>query len=259
MVSNTRTRRAHRPRIAGAGFALAVLIVVAGCGDDDDAAPEPTEDTTTTTAAGATSSTGAGGTATTDPGDLPGEPIEIHPYEGDRLAVAGVAADDTLNVRTAPGTGADVLFELEPLATDVEATGHNRSIEGGGVWAEVTDGDRRGWANVAFLAYLGATRDVTSEIGMPPAAETMVEIGQQVATLRAGDAPDPDVTVVAGPTVGDLGEITVDVVGLADDAQTGERLAVFAEPLPDGETFRTRTVEATTLCARGVTDDGLCV
>lgn len=237
---------------------LAVLSLAAGCGGDDDAA---TTTTTTTTEASTSSSGGTGGTTTSTaaPGDLPGEPIDIYPYEGDVLGVVGVAADDTLNVRTVPGTDGDVAFELDPLAADVRATGRNRSIEGQGVWAEVTHAEGRGWANVAFLAYLGATRDVTSELGEPPAAETMLEIGEQVAALRAGDAPEPDVTVVDGPTVGDLGEITVDVLGFADDAQRGERLTVFAEPLPDGETFRTRTVEATTLCARGVTADGLCV
>lgn len=245
--------------------AFALLAVGACGGDDDDAGAGTTEDATTTTAEATTTTQGTtttgdtgGATSTTTPGDLPGEPIEIYPYEGDLLAVVGVAADDTLNVRTAPGTDAEVAFELEPLATDVEATGHNRSLEGEGVWAEVTDGDRRGWANVAFLAFAGATEDVTSEIGDPPAAETMVEIGEAVAAVRAADAPDPQVTVVDGPTVGDLGEITVDVLGYADDAQRGERLAVFAEPNPDGETFTTHTVEATALCARGVTADGLC-
>jgi hypothetical protein len=256
MAKRTGTSRA--PIAGGAVVLVFPLFLAAGCGgDDDDAATDET--TTSTTAAEESTTSTISTSSTTEAGDLPGEPIDIYPYEGDLLGVAGVAADDTLNVRTVPGTGGEVAFELGPLATDVEATGHNRSIEGGGVWAEVTHAEGRGWANVAFLAHLGATQDVTSEIGEPPAAETMVEIGEQVAALRARDAPEPDVTVVDGPTVGDLGEITVDVLGFADDAQRGERLAVFAEPLPDGETFRTRTVEATPLCARGVTDDGLCV
>jgi hypothetical protein len=62
--------------------------------------------------------------------------------------------------------------------------------------------------------------------------------------------------VVDGPHVGDLGEVTVDVVGLADDSILGWRLHVFAQP--EGATFHVRTVEQTVLCARGA-DAGLCV
>jgi hypothetical protein len=228
MANRTSTFRARTARSAVVlSPLLAFLAAAAGCGDDDAATDGTTTSTTTsTTAAEGSTTSSSTPSSSSGPGeDLPGEPIDIHPYEGDLLGVAGVAADDTLNVRTVPGTGGEVAFELGPLATDVEATGHNRSIEGGGVWAEVTHAEGRGWANVAFLAHLGATQDVTSEIGEPPAAETMVEIGEQVAALRAGDAPEPDVTVVDGPTVGDLGEITVDVLGFADDAQRGERLA----------------------------------
>ena len=67
-----------------------------------------------------------------------------------------------------------------------------------------------------------------------------------------------DVVVVDGPTVGDLGEITVDVVGFPDDSVLGARLRVFAEPDPGGESFTVRTVESTTLCRRAVSE-GLCV
>ena len=62
-----------------------------------------------------------------------------------------------------------------------------------------------------------------------------------------------------GPNVGDLGEITLDVIGMGDDSILGERLHVFGDPDPGGESFTMRTVERTLLCARGVGDDGLCV
>jgi hypothetical protein len=88
----------------------------------------------------------------------------------------------------------------------------------------------------------------------------MVAMGEAVAAARApaDEGPRPTVTVVDGPTVGDLGEVTVDVLGLADDSLRGERLHVFATPDPAGEGFGLKTVEATALCARGVTADGLC-
>ncbi len=55
----------------------------------------------------------------------------------------------------------------------------------------------------------------------------------------------------AAATVGDLGEVTFDVVGMPDDAQHGVRLHVFGTPLPGG--FALKSVEATVLCSRGVT------
>ena len=67
--------------------------------------------------------------------------------------------------------------------------------------------------------------------------------------------------------VGDLGEVTYDVVGLPDDATYGARLHVFGTPasnlpgsaLKRANRFSLKTVESTSLCRRGVTADGLCV
>ena len=110
---------------------------------------------------------------------------------------------------------------------------------------------------------MGRTTDDTAALyptpADRPAAETMLEIGQLVAEVHASDSPPSEIVVVDGPSVGDLGEITVDVLGLGDDSLGGVRLHVFAEPLPDGETFQVRTVETTLLCTRGVTDDGFCL
>jgi hypothetical protein len=180
------------------------------------------------------------------------------------LAVVGVAAADTLKVRSGPGVEFGVLFELGPLAMNAVATGHNRSVGNGGFWSEITAGDRTGWANTAFLLQPGQVSDITAALfptpSARPKAETMEELGQVVGRRRAGAAEPPArIVVVDGPTVGDLGEITVDVIGLGDDSQGGERLKIFAEPGPPGARFTVRTVEATALCSRGVTKDGLCV
>lgn len=252
------------------GLVVASLLL-AGCGDDDDTetttdTSETTEATGTTDATTTSSSTTEATTSTTaapTPSELPGERIELFPQEGATLAVVGVAADDVLNVRAAPGTQYEIVVELEPLADDLTATGHNRQLDDGSIWNEVTAGGETGWANSAFLAQLGDVGDITSElypdVADRPSAETMLELGQVVADQRAGDElPEPDIVVVDGPSVGDLGEITVDVVGYPDDAVLGERLHVFAEPDPGGESFTVRTVEATTLCRRGVSE-GLCV
>lgn len=228
--------------------ALAATLLLAACGNGDEATPGTDPSSTTTSTAAA---------------PLPGERVEIFPYEGARLAVVGVAADDTLKVRSGPGVDFDVVFELDPLAMNAVATGHNRSLGEAGFWSEITADGRTGWANSAFLLQPGQTSDVTAELYPTPAdrpsAETMLELGRIVAGHSASDDPPSDIVVVDGPTVGDLGEITVDVIGLADDSQGGVRLKVFAEPDPGGESFTVRSVEATVLCSRGVTDDGVCV
>lgn len=242
---------------------LTASLFVVACGDDDDV-EATAEDTTTTVEDTTTTSTSAAPTSSTAPGELPGERIEIFPYEDAELAVVGVEADDTLNVRSGPSVDFEVVAELDPLAEGMNATGHNRSLDDG-FWAEIDVDGTVGWANVKYLAQLGRVDDITTEVvdraGERPRTDTMLQLGQLVADQRTSDqAPQTEVTVVDGPTVdGDLGEITVDLLGFGDDAVGGERLHIFGEEGEGGESFVLRTVERTLFCIRGVTDDGLCV
>lgn len=243
---------------------LAASLLLGACGDDDAETAATETETVTETETETESDTGSSSTTAADtPSELPGERIDIFPYEAALVGVVGVAADDVLNVRAAPGVQYEIVAELDPLADGISPTGHNRQLDDGAIWAELEVDGTTGWASTAFLAHLGATRDVTAEmypaVGDRPRGETMVQIGEQVASQAAGDGePVPDVVVVDGPTVGDLGEITVDVIGYPDDAVLGERLHVFAEPDAGGESFTVRTVESTVLCRRGVSD-GMCV
>lgn len=231
-----------RSRIAAL---IAIAVLAAACDGDDREVAEPTSTTQTSAA------------------PLPGERQDIYPYEGAALAVAGVAGDDTLKVRSGPGTGFDVVLELRPTATNAVATGHNRSLRDAGFWSEITVDGRSGWANTSFLLQPGDVNDVTAALFPTPAerptAPTMLELGRAVARVRAGADPEADIVVVDGPAGGDLGEITVDIVGLGDDSVGGERLKIFAEPGPGRRAFTVRSVEATTFCRRGVTPDRLCV
>lgn len=253
-------------RTAAAAVASALLLV-AGCGDDDtEASTAGTTDTTETSVDDTTSTTeddSAPTTIASAPGELPGERIEIFPHEDAALAVVGVAADDVLNVRAAPDPSASVVAELDPLADGLTATGHNRQVEDGAIWAEIDTGEASGWVNTAYVAQVGATDDVTSrlypDVSGRPVADTLVHLGEKVAADAAGQGePQPRIVVVDGPDLGDLGEVTVDVLDYPDDSVLGERLRIFAEQ-EGGESFRVRTVESTTLCRRGVTEDGACV
>lgn len=253
-------------------LAVALAVGLLGCGGDDGAttsggpttsgptsetaAPSSPDENTTSP----TTSTAPDGTSPPDGGDLPGERIETYPYEGAELAVVGVEANDVLNLRAGPGTDAAVVVELAPLATGLVATGHNRALEAGGTWAEVSAQGATGWVNVAFTAQLGATTDATDRLGQVVGGETMVDIAGSVASLLgpSGDDPQPTVTVVDGPVVSAVGEITVDVLGYADDSARGERFHIVADPDASGESFTVSAVEATVLCARGA-GDGLCL
>lgn len=88
----------------------------------------------------------------------------------------------------------------------------------------------------------------------------MLDLGEMVAAVFGStDEGGSRIEMSVAPTVGDLGEVTFDVVGLADDAQLGWRLHIFGQPTEGGEGFSLMSVEATALCGRGVTEDGLCV
>ncbi|ETX15317.1 peptide-binding protein [Roseivivax halodurans JCM 10272] len=60
-------------------------------------------------------------------------------------SVIGVAADDVLNVRTAPEASAEKIGELGPEATGVEVI----AVQDG--WGRVNTGERSGWASLDFL------------------------------------------------------------------------------------------------------------
>jgi hypothetical protein len=179
------------------------------------------------------------------------------------MAVIGVAHDDVLNLRVAPGTDQSVLAGLAPTQADMVATGRSRILRQV-IWFELEADASVGWASASFLGYLGVTDDVTSqvvaEIGEIPVAETMLDLGLLVAETLAIEEEgfSSRITMTVAPSVGDLGEVTYDVVGLQDDALRGFRLVVFGTPTDSGEGFSLKSVEATSLCGRGVTAGGLC-
>ncbi len=215
----------------------------------------PTTLATTTTETPTTSTTDDETTTTIEPGVV----VDIGPVHGDVLGV------DVLNVRSGPGVDCAIAGKLSPIAANVVALGETRSIPGA-LWIRVRIGAVEGWINLRYVAYLGDTNDITShvidQLGETPEAETMVDLGRLVAEAigKAGGESDTDIEPVmsVAPSVGDLGEVTFDVIGFADDSVRGSRLHVFGTPSESGEGFVLGAVEATALCARGVSD-GSCV
>ena len=229
---------------------LGASVVLLACGTG----PEPVATTSPTSSAVPSPSV----MPTPSSSALPGEPFD-GPPAGSRLAVVGVAYDDVLNVRSVPGVDDAIIAELAPTDDDVVLSGRARLLPSS-IWFEL-ERDGGGWVNASYLAFLGGTDDITSQVvsqlGERPTAETMLDLATIVAGARASNDPPSQVVTVVAPTVGDLGEVTVDVVGLGDDAVRGERLVVFATPDEGGESFTLRTVERTLLCGRGASD-GSC-
>ena len=217
-----------------------------------------TTETTTVAPTGATTITPTTTGTTTLPGE---EMVGIGPEAGTILAVFGVAHDDVLNVRAAPGTDQDVVTTLDPLAEDVVALGHTRRLTQS-IWFEIEANGVTGWASSRFLHQMGLTDDFTSIVvdksGGYLEAETMLDLGLMVAETLA-DPEASTITMAVAPTVGDLGEVTYDLAGLADDATWGYRLHVFGVENEGGEGFVLKSVEATIFCLRAVADDGSCI
>lgn len=260
---DTRTEQERANHLSGTtvlrpivGIAVAGMLL-ASCGSAEDEAADPGEP-------GVTAEPEPPGTdepgLTEDPGeepgdDLPGEAVDIYPYEGSVLGVVGVPVGDQLPVHAIPGDDAEVVTELDPLSTGMIATGHNRSLSES-FWVELSVDGLTGWASVVNLAQPGQVADITSELDLPLEADTMEELADLVAEQRASEEPASTIEVVDGPHEGDLFEIIVDVVGMGDDSVLGERLHIFA--VAEGEGYQVRTVESTLLCIRGVSE-GLCL
>jgi hypothetical protein len=174
--------------------------------------------------------------------------------------VVGVAHDDVLNLRAAPGADQDILAGIPPLYSDLIALGSTRQLSAS-MWIDVDYSGLEGWVNLRFVAYLGATDDLTAQIvsnlGETPVAKTMLGLGLIVAESIVAEAPDASIVVSAAPTSGDLGEVTYDIVGFEDDSVRGSRIHVFGQPVSDG--FALNSVEATPFCSRGVDPDGVCL
>lgn len=224
-------------------------------GADDDGADDGTDDN-------GTDDNGADDGAPAPDEDLPGEIVETFPFEGDELSVVVVEHDDILNIREIPDPTAPVQAELDPLAEGVVATGHNRSLEEFGIWAQVQAEGITGWANMTYLGYLGETSDAGEDFdGLDPAdsvEELAQAVGERAAELNgAAEIDNARIAVadISGPV--EAPDVTIDVTGIPDDAQMGERLLLRAGTDPSG-LYQVEFVERTVICARGVEDE-LCL
>ena len=225
---------------------------------------------------------------------LPGEPYEFGPSAGAGLAVVGVAHDSALNIRDVPNgeiiarldnvmdgvrdpavyvreADSDKIITTVDLQRGIVATGNTRKLPTT-IWHELRVGDLEGWASVNYLAPLGAGRDATAEVvealGGTPTADTLSDLGLRVSALFASTGEVQSRTTISSrPGVFEaVGDITLDVLGLPDDAVRGYRINITADAgaedwtQDDAGPFTLRSVTVTPICDshRGVSGDGLC-
>jgi hypothetical protein len=242
---------------------VAIALLTAACGADVAESTTTAAPSTTTTTVEATTTTTVEATTTTSAATittLAGEPIEFGPAADDIVMVIGVAYDDVLNLRAAPGANQPISDEIPATFADLVAQGTTCDLSPG-FWIEVDYEGTPGWVNLAYIAYEGTVTDETAnvidQLGERPVESTMTDLAEVVASVFASDEePESDIVQVTEVAEGDLIEVTYDIVGLADDSVRGLRLHIFAEETSSG--FTLRTVEVTPLCGRGVSD-GLCV
>ena len=225
---------------------------------------------------------------------LPGESYEFGPPAGAGLAVVGVAHDSALNVRDIPNgeviarldnvmdgvrdpavyarqADSDDIIATVDLQSGIVATGNTRKLPTT-IWHELRVGDLLGWASGSYLAPLGADRDATAEVvealGGTPTADTLSDLGLQVSALFASTGEvQSQTTVSSRPGVFEaVGDVTLDVLGLPDDAVRGYRVNITADAgedwtQDDPGPFTLRSVTVTPICDshRGVSEEGLCL
>ena len=204
-----------------------------------------------TTAATPTTDAPAPSTDVTPPESMPGDVIEFGPREGDQIGVVGVAYDDTLNVRIAPGVEFGVIETLAPDA-NMTAGGENRLLTDS-FWVEIDSSSGKGWVNEAFVGFLGVTRDLDLSTVTVAPASSPEQFGFNLAETFASTDP---VSTIALVDIDDT-VVTLDVLGLGDDALKGLRLTVSTTEIDEGFTVSGLTEQA--ICSRGLTTDLKCV
>jgi len=175
--------------------------------------------------------------------------------------VVGVEYDDVLNVRAKPGVGQPIVATLAPTYDNIAALGVARLLPSS-IWYEVDVDGTRGWVSSSFIGYIGSTDDATAsvvaELGEIPTAASMEALADIVVATQASTDPVSRVTTTVEALIGNLGEITMDVIGIGDDSVLGFRLTILGQSEDGGTTFGLKSVERTTICARGATTGGLC-
>jgi hypothetical protein len=163
-------------------------------------------------------------------------------------------------VRAGPGTSERIVSTLASDGGPVVVTGEARLV-GASLWWEIDAQGDDAWVNARYVGALADTWDITSWLvdraGAIPVSESMEDLAAQVVALRGGG--EATVISVGLSADGLLAEMAVDLFTAPDDSVRGERLRVFGQRMSADDPFGLHSVEATSICWRGVDQTGLCV
>lgn len=164
---------------------------------------------------------------------------------------------NVLNVRAASDPQEETLGELDPLGGLATLTGRAVSVSEQ-TWAEIEGDDGVGWV---ASPYLGAAEEVTEDYSDLPAQQSEAAVADAVAEEALAQLPELDEEdAVLVRAVGDSTEEelqVLDFAGLPDDSVRGDRLVITVGP--EAGEWEVTEVEATPICHRGVSEEGLCL
>jgi len=216
-------------------FALS-LILVAACSVQ------------TATSSTTTGTVGATGTGVSTTFTLPGTEAPSIFEPGDVLGVIGVASGESLLLLSFPGESGEAVFELGPLEDGLEALGTAWEIDGV-PWERLLLAGHEGYLPRSMLAFIGEHVDVSAQF-VEMTFGSVTELGREIA----GEIEAEQMILIARPSPL---ENVYDVIGLGDDSIAGYRIRVVAREISGG--YAPDLVHRSPLCARGVTETGLCL
>ena len=161
--------------------------------------------------------------------------------------VTDVAADDVLNIRSAPSARSEIIGTLAPDARRIEVVAHDAS----GRWGQVNAGERHGWVALRYLAY---RTDVWEAGDVPPTlscagTEPFWWLAPQAGRLRYATPEDEiDLPLTAILSTGVFRSPRRTLMG----AEDGTRLTAVVTPAAcsDGMSDRAYGLDATLVIER---------
>lgn len=201
-----------------------------------------------------------GGTDRRD--SVPGMPIDgFYDEPGDWVGVAGLAPwEAPLEARAEPFEGAEVVGELDSTDAMILAgrqIGHPTFPEEDH-WAEVKLADGYAWVPTQHLLFFGAYEDMTDDY--------IDDVGEYPTEYQAAEAVVDTVTdgvdgkegqIITTPEGTGEAFYRADITGVPDTSIAGNRIFFWIEEAEAGYTVK--KIDGTTLCRRGVSEEGLCV
>lgn len=257
-----RIRRAGATTLATTAATATTLLLLAACissgedGGQHGSDPSDTVRATATVTETVAEPVTSGETPTETPTEVPGEEVEAYfSTAGQEVGVAGLASEEEpIIVRDVPSPTGTQVADVDRLGA-VELAGrewNNTQDPDEAFWAQVRVDGATGWMPSARLYHFAATTDVTDDYRdvTGDSEQAVVEaVGQQAASMA-------DHVLLTTPDYAGEPFYRVDVTGMKDDAQAGERLFVTVGE-NDGN-YAAEKVECTLLCHRGVSG-GLCL